>query len=480
MKEKVTMMIEPGDVKRLVQPAAGLILALLISSAVWSKDIAEADKTGGEIHYYGNYTRQEVIEMYNRSVGRGDELPDYGNTPDELRPFRSFVRRPYKYFFVTPLIFTGPGRDLPEPEVETVKIGVLAPVHGMMTHEAYIGSTMVRGIQLAVEEANDDGGYKGKPFEVVLRNDAGLWGASANEIVDFSYEDKVWGVIGSIDGANTHIAIRVALKTEIPVVNVGDTDPTLVETKIPWIFRTITDDRQMCYTIAWRVYKELGLKKVAILRANNRYGRFGIGEFKAASERLLRPAPIEINYDLNYDKIDIDFAMQVERLKKVKPQAIILWADAEPGGYLVRAIRRAGIDAPIYGCDRLIHGEFLRAAGEYAEGVITVSPYNPDLDQPKLVAFKGRFQERWKAEPGTYAVHGYDGACMMIEAIRQSGLNRYRIRDGLARMRQFDGAAGEINMDAVYAHRGRATLATIKDGKYVFGLPELPEIFKDL
>jgi ABC-type branched-subunit amino acid transport system substrate-binding protein len=338
---------------------------------------------------------------------------------------------------------------------------------------------MVRGIQLAVDEANDQGGYKGKPFEIVLRNDAGLWGASANEIVDFTYEDKVWGVIGSIDGANTHIAIRVALKTELPMINVGDTDPTLVETKIPWIFRTITDDRQMCYTIAWQLYRELGLKKVAILRADNRYGRFGVGEFKAASERLRRPAPIEVNYELNYKNIDPDFKMQVDRIKRVKPQAIILWADAEPGGYLVKALRRAGVDVPIYGCDRLIHDQFLRAAGEYAEGVVTVSSYNPDSGRPKLVAFQGRFRERFKAEPAAYAVHGYDGANMMIEAIRQSGLNRYRIRDGLARLRQYDAAAGKIYMDAVYAHRGQATLATIRDGKYLFGVPDLPKIFRD-
>ncbi len=31
-------------------------------------------------------------------------------------------------------------------------------------------------------------------------------------------------ILGTIDGANTHIAIRVALKAEIPIMNTGDTD----------------------------------------------------------------------------------------------------------------------------------------------------------------------------------------------------------------------------------------------------------------
>ena len=155
----------------------------------------------------------------------------YGNTPEDLRPYSKFVHEPYKRFFVEPLVFTGPGRHKPEPDVDSVVVGLLAPLE--RSHEAYIGVPMLRGVELAFEEANAEGGYRDKPFKLVVRNDTGLWGASANEVVRFSYDDEAWAVLGTVDGANTHIAIRVALKTEIPMVNVADTDPTLVETRIP-------------------------------------------------------------------------------------------------------------------------------------------------------------------------------------------------------------------------------------------------------
>jgi len=435
------------------------------------------DKKSEGFSYYGGLPKEVVIERFNRSIGKSPELPNYGNTPDELRPFRSFVRRPYKFFFVTPIVYTGPGRDYPEPDVETVKIGVLAPVYGMMTHEAYLGHNIVKGARLAVEQANKAGGYKGKPFEVIVRNDAGLWGASANEIVAFSYDDKVWAIIGSIDGANTHIAIRTALKTEVPIINVGDTDPTLVETNIQWVFRIIADDRQMCYTIAYHLYKDLGLNRVAILRADNRYGRFGVGEFRDASERMRRPAPIEINYDLNYKNVDPDFKMQVRKMKKVKPEAIVLWADAEPGGLLVKALRRAGVNVPIYACDRVIHPEFFKAVGKYAEGVVAVSPYNPDADDPKTRKFKKDFKERWGIDPDAYAAHGYDAVVMIVEAIRKAGLNRYRIRDELAKMRRYHGVTGEIVLDDAYSDRGPVVMATVRNGKFVYGEPKVTQVF---
>jgi len=405
------------------------------------------------------------------AAGEPDTSRSYGNTPEELRPYHKFVQQPYKQFFLEPLTFTGPGRQQPEPQVDTVKIGVLAPLE--RSHESYIGQPMLQGIQLAIEEANAQGGYQGKPFALVVHNDTGLWGASANEIARFTYQDSAWAVIGTVDGANTHIAIRVALKTEIPIMNVADTDPTLVETRIPWIFRNIADDRQMAYTIAYYALKEKGYQQVAILRANNRYGRFGVGEFRAGAVRLGRPAPIEINYETNYAQVNPQFAAQIERLRKVQPDAVVLWADAEAGAELVKRIREAGLKMPILACDRVVNPRFLQVAGPAAEGVIATYPYNPEAESPALRRFAAEYQRRTGEEPGVYAAHAYDGTWMVIQAIRQAGLNHYRIRDALAEIRRYEGVTGLIEMDDAYSDRGPVTLATVRQGRFAFGLPEV-------
>ncbi len=315
------------------------------------------------------------------------------------------------------------------------------------------------------------------PFELLARNDAGLWGASANEIVKFSYQDRVWAVIGTVDGANTHIAIRVALKSELPVVNVADTDPTLVETRIPWIFRLIADDRQMAYTIAHHVYQERGFKRVAILRADNRYGRFGVQEFRTGSVRLKHPPPMEINYEIAFDHLNPEFAQQIKRLQRVKPDAVVLWADAEPGGHLVKRMRAAGLEMPVFACERILDDTFLAIAGEAAEGVVAAVPYNPDADDEKLRRFKQAYRERCGGEPTVYAAHAYDGAQMVIAAIRNAGLNRYRIRDALAAMVNFQGVTGDIIMDKVYSDRGPVTLATVRDGRWVYNEPRTARVF---
>ena len=400
--------------------------------------------------------------------------PIYGNTPEDLKPFANYVKEPYKNYWVpsdSPVMFWGPGRDKPEPEVETVKIGVIAPIN--RSYETYIGQSVLHGMQMALDDANAAGGYRGKRFEAVVKNDTGLWGASANEVVSLSYDDKVWAIIGTVDGANTHIAIRVALRTDIPMMNVADTDATLVETKIPWVVRVIPDDRQMTYTIAYYVYKQLGLNSVAILRASNRYGRIGVTQFKKASIKLGKPAPIETNYE----NVNPDFEIQLDRLEKVHPDAVVLWADAEPAGALVKQIRDRGMKFPIFACERIVHPDFLKAAGKAAEGVVAMYPFNPEARNPKYAEFRKRYEERYHTVPDCYAVHSYDGTMMTVEAIRKAGLNRYRIRDVMAEMRHWDGVSGPIDLDEALTNRRPVIAASVKGGKFVFGIPKMNRTF---
>ena len=202
------------------------------------------------------------------------------------------------------------------------------------------------------------------------------------------------------------------------------------------------------------------------------FDNVALAAIQALLTRLQRPAPIEINYELAYENVNPDFAVQIERLRKAAPDAIVLWADARAAGHLVTAIRKAGFEVPIYTSDRVLDPLFLEVAGDFAEGIIAASPFLP---KEGGVAY-GRFEQAYVARvvkfPTLYAGHAYDGACMLIAAIRQAGLNRYRIRDALAATRRFEGVTGTIVLDRVYSHRGPVSLATVRLGAFVYGAPQ--------
>ena len=398
---------------------------------------------------------------------------NYAHSSTDVEPFRHVT--PYKEHFLEQMEYTGPARSIPEPvDVETVKLGFIGPIEqtvsvatGGMSHEEVLGTAMLRGTQLAIEHANERGGYRsdGPPFELIVSNDNGLWGASGNVIIDQAYKDGVWAILGTIDGANSHIAIRVALKCEVVMMNTGDTDPTFIETNIPWVARNIGDDRQMGYLLTDYFYRKLDYKRVAVIRASNRYGRFGIREIRDASRRKQRPLVLEMAYRVGID----DFSLQLQRIKDSDVEAVGHWGDAIDGAHILNQMREMGMEQPYYACDRCVSEEFLEIAGENAEGVICGYPWNPTSDDPDLLEFRRAYVERFGMEPDTYAAHAYDGMNMLIEAVEVAGLNRAKIRDVLAhRPGVYKGVTGEIPMSAVLDDLGEVFLARVENGKYVF------------
>ncbi len=409
------------------------------------------------------------------------EDQQYGKTPEEYMPYGRFTK-PYKRFFLEPLQYRGYGRHIPEPEhVDTVKIGFIGPIMktvsvatGGASHEEPLGVKMLQGARLAIEQANARGGFRdGTPYELVVKNDNGLWGASGNEIIDLAYKDKVWAILGTIDGANSHIAIRVALKIEIAMMNTGDTDPTFVETNIPWVFRNITDDRQMCYLLADYVFKKLKLTRVAALRANNRYGRMSIDEFRDAATRSGHPFVTELNYKVG----DTDFSAQLERIKALDPEVVMTYGNAEESALIVKQMREMGMNQLFLGSDRLVTQEFIDIVGEDEDKVIAGYPYDPYSEHERYMEFCHDFKARYGEEPETYASHAYDGMNMIIEAIEKAGLNRALIRDELARIKTFHGVTGKKEFDPIFSNRSSAYLAMLKDGEFTFHSRE--ELFDD-
>ncbi len=403
----------------------------------------------------------------------------YAGEPADLSPYAKFAA-PYDLNYTHPNIYSGAGRDIPEPKNLTeVRIGFFGPV--APNPESVFGARMLHGAQLAVEEANARGGYGGKPFRLMEHNDYDnwqaktvygddrptdptIWGSASNEAVKMVYDDQDWAIFGSISSESTHIALRVALRAEIPIVNSASTDPTIPETYVPWYFTDLQDDRVQSLTLARHIYTELGLKRVAILRVNNRYGRLGVPKFRDASRRLGHPVVIEQKYLAG----DTDFSKQLEVIRSSRTDAIVLWADQAQTATILKEMRAVGMKQRVFGAYRTLGPEMLAEAGDAAEGYEAIFPYDPTRQDPRWIAFNQRFETRFKEKPEQFASLAYDAMNMLLDSICKAGLNRARIHDALADIEQYDGVTGHMVFDPNQKNVAPMYLATVHNGQVTY------------
>ena len=373
-----------------------------------------------------------------RQTGPG-EYPYYGNAPEELLPYRNL--EPYYRYWLTRLPFRGPGRDYPAPtNLKSLKVGLLSPaINGP---EAHRGELSKKGVMLAFEEANALRTHKELPFEVIEKADSPQWGSAANIAVEFADNDAL-AMIGTIDGDATHVALRAALKTETFIVNCSDPDPSLTETQIPWLLRILPDNRQQGYRLALLIVKERGLTNIVVLRSNSRPGRMGVRPFVDAVRRLGHPVLQEINFKEG----DRSFETQVAVIKQASPQAVVFWGNPAELGAAAAQLRAAGVRAGFFGFDRMVDPEFVQIAGPAAEGATAVYFFDPGKRDKAWLGFTERFKARYGIKPEVYAGYGYDAAQLLVAAISKAGPNRYRIRDALTSIDEYDGVTGHMRFD---------------------------------
>jgi ABC-type branched-subunit amino acid transport system substrate-binding protein len=400
----------------------------------------------------------------------------YAGEPVDLSPFEKFTK-PYDLNYTHPNIYAGAGRDIPEPKNLTeVRVGFFGPIEH--NPDQVFGVRMLHGAQLAVEEANARGGYGGKPFRLMLHNDYDnwqaktvygedrptdptIWGSASNEVVKMVYDDEDWAIFGSISSESTHIALRVALKAEIPIVNSASTDPTIPETYIPWYFIDLQDDRVQSFALSRRIFSDLGLKRVAILRVNNRYGRFGVIKLRDAARRLGHPIVIEQKFMPG----DADFTRQLKVIASSRADGIVLWTDEIPAANILKQMHALGMKQRVFGSYRTLGPELLSEAGPAAEGFEAVFPYDPTRKDPKWLDFNRRFDARFHEQPEQFASLAFDAMNALLDSICRAGLNRARIHDALADIEQYDGVTGHMVFDPNQKNVAPMFLGTVHNGE---------------
>ncbi len=348
--------------------------------------------------------------------------------------------------------FYGPGRELRDPVgLTSVRIGVLAPAKDAE------GQQMRTGIRLALEEMNRRGGYNGIPYEMVFRPDDGPWGVAAKQVVDLSYEDQVWAIIGGLDGQRTHVAEMVVSKTWVPVVTPTASDISIDYANVPWVFRFAPADNSEAELLLDFAQKR-GRKHLVVLTEAQRDGETGFRRIQEAVGRK------NISIDAHWQFPSGNPEAVVPRLAGADFDAVILWGSPGPSLTLLRAIRAAGIRALVLGPATLASLN-ISADAAWVGDLAVAAPYDLTKQDPELLEFNSRFKKLTGMSATPTAFLSYDATLLVAKAIVAAGLNRMRIRDELARL-SYNGVTGKTEFNLLRGSTREPVLLTYRNGRW--------------
>ncbi|MDO8437234.1 MAG: branched-chain amino acid ABC transporter substrate-binding protein [Nitrosomonadaceae bacterium] len=315
------------------------------------------------------------------------------------------------------LILSGCKETLPLPKVDEllVKIGHAAPLTGTQAH---IGKDNENGVRLAIEEANAAGiviGGQKVRFQLLSEDDQA--DPKNGTIVAHKLADaEINGMIGHLNSGTTIPASRVYHDAGIPQISPSATNPKYTQQGFKSAFRTMANDVQQGRLLGQFVTRHLAAKRIAIIDDRTAYGQGLADEFEKS---VKANGGIIVAREFTTDK-STDFRAILTAIKGKQPDVLFFGGMDPQGGPLMRQVRSLGITAQFLGGDGVYTPEFIKLAGDAAEGAYGSLPGVPLEKMPSGIAFRDKYRAKYNREIQLYAPFCYDAVNIMIEAMKRA------------------------------------------------------------
>lgn len=352
---------------------------------------------------------------------------------------------------------------------DTIKIGAILAETG----PSFLGVPEANTLRMLTEEANAKGGINGNKIELIIKDSAGDPEKAISFAKQLIEEEKVFAIIGPSTSGETMKIKNIAEQAQTILLSCAAAE-VIVNPVAKWVFKTPQMDSDAVKKIYMEMNK-MGISKIAVVAGNDGFG-------KAGKEQLLQIAPqfgIQVMAEEVYDSKDTDLSAPVAKLMANKEiQAVVNWSIVPAQSIIIKNIRQAGWNVPIFQSHGFGNIKFVQAAGEAAEGVIfpagrlLVADVLAD-DHPQkavLAKYKKDYEERFKEDVSTFGGHAYDAFVILNQAISQAGTDKAKVRDAIENMKGLVGTAGVFNFSPT-DHNGLALdafdMMTVKGGKFV-------------
>ncbi len=332
---------------------------------------------------------------------------------------------------------------------EPIKIGSFLSVTG---GAAFLGDPEQKTLELYAEKINAAGGVLGRKLQLVAYDSAGDAEKARTFAKRLIEQDKVDVIVGGSTTGETMAVVPLAEAAQIPFISFAGA-VVIIEPVKKWVFKTPHTDRMACEKIFIDMQSRK-FSKVALISGNGGFDR----SMRAQCLGVAKKFGIDVIADETYGDKDTDMTAQLTKIKNTAGvQAVLNAGFAQGPAIVTKNYRQVGITLPLYQSHGVASKEFIKLAGEAAEGVrlpaaallIAESLPASDPQRSVVVSYKKEYESRFNSEVSTFGGHAYDGLMLAVDAMKKAGsTDKAKVRDALEGIRAYMGTAGVVNMSA--------------------------------
>ena len=344
---------------------------------------------------------------------------------------------------------------------DEIVIGEFASLTGAT---ASFGQSAHKGVRMAVDEANANGGVLGKKLRLVTEDDQSKAGEAATVVRRMISREKPVAIIGEVASSRSLEAAPICQQNKIPMITPASTNPKVTQTG-DYIFRVCFIDPFQGSVLA-KFMLQRGWKRAAILTDVKQDYAVGLTDF--FKDYFTKNGGTIVS-EQSYSSGDKDFKAQLTSIRGTDPEAILVAGYYNEAGLIASQARELEIKVPLLGGDGWDSPSLIEVAGEAMEGNFFSNHFSAEDKSPAVQDFLAKYKAKYLESPDAMSALAYDATMLLLDSMKRAGTtDSAALRSAIASTSGFPAVTGNITLDTDRNASKSAVILQIQGGKFRF------------
>ncbi len=350
------------------------------------------------------------------------------------------------------------GCGKPEP----IRIGFAGNLTGVNSSVAISGRN---GVMLAIEEVNRNGGIKGRPVELVIRDDE----ESPEKAAQADRELIAAGVpaiIGHFMSSVADASLEAVAGSEVILLS-----PTVSNAKLKGVddafLRLIRTNTEQGSTLGGYARQSGASSRTwLVLSEKNRAFSSGVGE---GYRQVFEAQGGQVAGETYLDSQDLEsMAAIIDEAAGAGCDSFLMVLNSGDVAMFAQQVAQKGGKQALYSATWGMTADVILRGGAAVEGIVFPALFDPNSRTPGYMAFEQRFREVYQEPVDFSAVYAYETAQVLLEGLRSAAsITGPAVKEAIIAQGTFQGLQEPLQIDAYGDVKRPYFMAAVRDGAFV-------------